>query len=119
MKTDLYICLITSSGLTSQGTNTDKPLSLPKKRFKVHNLIHTINKNSPHTGRIKTLALIYYFMRQKIWIPSINSAERRIRNKQIYTLYKQGISYTILAQQFHISERWIRAIIEIMRGRKY
>ncbi|MGL4347190.1 MAG: Mor transcription activator family protein, partial [Chitinophagaceae bacterium] len=72
--------------------------------------------NSPHTGRIKTLALIYYFMRQKIWIPSINSAERRIRNKQIYTLYKQGISYTTLAQQFHISERWIRAIVESIRN---
>lgn len=69
---------------------------------------------SPHTGRVKVLALLHSFTQDSVYVPNKESAERLLRNEKILKLYRSGKSYSELSLQFNISERWIRKIIEIM-----
>ena len=60
------------------------------------------------------LALLHSFNQSSIYIPSKNSAERLLRNKEILQLYKKKKSYKEISEQFSITERWIRNIVKIM-----
>ena len=117
-KEEVYLSLITSVGLVSTEIHIEKLLRQPHKRFNVEKLINTIDKLSPNTGRIKALAILHCFGGQEVNIPSIESAKRLVRNELILKNYREGKTYTELAQEFHISERWIRVIINIMIYRR-
>ncbi|MGL4389084.1 MAG: Mor transcription activator family protein [Brevinema sp.] len=114
----LFTCLLTLDGLVFPKMSTEQLSNLQRKQFKTEELIKIVDKISPNTGRIKTLALIYYFGRKSVHIPTLSSAKRLIRNENIYDSFKAGSSYQVLAHTFQISERWIRIIVEAMRKRR-
>ena len=119
-KKELYEYHTELDNSNSLKTNTKKPLKQPNikapqkqgtTRFRMQRLINIIEKHAPETGRIKALAIVYHFMKQSIWIPRLETAQKMLRDEQILKYYREGWTYPRLATHFGISERRIRSII--------
>lgn len=78
----------------------------------------TIIELADLVGAENTLKLIDNFSGSNIYIPSIEMVERKYRDMNIYNDFLSGMNYSELRHKYKLSEKTIRAIVNVEREKR-
>lgn len=69
-------------------------------------------------GAENTRKLVDTFSGSHIYIPSVETVERKYRDMNIYEDFLSGMSYSELRHKYKLSEKTIRAIVNVEREKE-